>query len=208
MRTPLPPPAEPVVSRRIAEFLSGDRQFRLADGERQPYSHPWRNAPLGGSGRLDTNPVTPLKSLRHHPLSDIARFVHPGDVLGVSFQDRYLFTAEAVIQVKVRGFARGRFFALINESPALRPQLIAILCDEMSAAQDQLLLLGRKTAEERVISFLLWVRRKGARSEEIELPMSRQDIADYLGLTIEWTCPAFVESVLKFTRPASRTEAG
>jgi CRP/FNR family transcriptional regulator, anaerobic regulatory protein len=115
----------------------------------------------------------------------IIGFVHPGDVLGVSFQDRYLFTAEAVTQVKVRRFARGRFFALINESPALRPQLIAILCDEMSAAQDQMLLLGRKTAEERVISFLLWVRRKGARSEEVELPMSRQDIADYLGLTIE-----------------------
>src|SRR6201996_7418984 len=78
MRTPLPPPAEPVVSRRIAEFLSGDRQFRLADAEGQPYSHPWRNAPSGGSGRLDTNPVTPLKSHRHHPLSDIARI--PPDV--------------------------------------------------------------------------------------------------------------------------------
>ena len=85
----------------------------------------------------------------------IMGFVHPGDVLGVSFQDRYLFTAEAVTEIKVRRFARGRFFAVINESPALRPQLFAILCDEMSAAQDQMLLLGRKTAEERVVSFLL-----------------------------------------------------
>ena len=48
-----------------------------------------------------------------------------------------------------------------------------------------MLLLGRKTAEERVVSFLLSVRRKCAREEEIELPMSRQDMADYLGLTIE-----------------------
>src|SRR5271169_5071071 len=109
----------------------------------------------------------------------IVGFIHPGDVLGVSFQDRYLFTAEAVTQVKVRRFARGRFFTMINESPALRPQLFAILCDEMSAAQDHALLLGRKTAEERVISFLLCVRGKCARGEEIELPMSRQDIADY-----------------------------
>ena len=93
----------------------------------------------------------------------IMGFVHPGDVLGVSFQDRYLFTAEAVTQVKVRRFARGRFFAMINESPALRPQLFAILCDEMSAAQDQMLLLGRKTAEERVVSFLLAIHRKSAR---------------------------------------------
>ena len=85
----------------------------------------------------------------------IMGFVHPGDVLGVSFQDRYLFTAEAVTEIKVQHYARGRFFAMINKSPALRPQLFAILCDEMSAAQDQMLLLGRKTAEERVVSFLL-----------------------------------------------------
>jgi CRP/FNR family transcriptional regulator len=115
----------------------------------------------------------------------IMGFIHPGDVLGVSFQDGYLFTAEAVTQVKVRRFARGRFFTMINESPALRPQLFAILCDEMSAAQDQMLLLGRKTAEERVVSLLLAIHRKNARGEEIELPMSRQDMADYLGLTIE-----------------------
>ena len=115
----------------------------------------------------------------------IVGFIHPGDVLGVSFQDRYLFTAEAVTKVKVRRFARGRFFAMINESPALRPQLFATLCDEMSAAQDQMLLLGRKTAEERVVSFLLAIHRKSAAGAEIELPMSRQDMADYLGLTIE-----------------------
>jgi CRP/FNR family transcriptional regulator len=115
----------------------------------------------------------------------IMGFIHPGDVLGVSFQNHYLFTAEAVTEVKVRRFARGRFFALINESPALRPQLFAILCDEMSSAQDQMLLLGRKTAEERVVSFLLAIHRKSASGAEIELPMSRQDMADYLGLTME-----------------------
>jgi CRP/FNR family transcriptional regulator len=115
----------------------------------------------------------------------IMGFIHPGDVLGVSFQNRYLFTAEAVTEVKVRRFARGRFFAMINETPALRPQLFAILCDEMSAAQDQMLLLGRKTAEERVVSFLLAIHRKSAAGALIELPMSRQDMADYLGLTME-----------------------
>jgi CRP/FNR family transcriptional regulator, anaerobic regulatory protein len=115
----------------------------------------------------------------------IMGFIHPGEVLGVSFRNRRLFTAEAVTEVKVRRFARGRFFAMINESPALRPQLFAILCDEMSAAQDQMLLLGRKTAEERVVSFLLAIHRKSAVGAEIELPMSRQDMADYLGLTIE-----------------------
>jgi len=115
----------------------------------------------------------------------IMGFIYPGDVLGVSFQSRYLFTAEAVTDVKVRRFARSRFFALVNDSSELRPQLFAILCDEMSAAQDQMLLLGRKSAEERVVSFLLAVHRKNGIGNEIELPMSRLDMADYLGLTIE-----------------------
>ena len=67
----------------------------------------------------------------------------------------------------------------------MRPQLFSILCDEMSAAQDQMLLLGRKSAEERVVSFLLAVHRKSGVGNAIEVPMSRLDIADYLGLTIE-----------------------
>ena len=115
----------------------------------------------------------------------IMGFVYPGDVLGASFQHRYLFTAEAVTVVKVRRFSRDRFFSLVSESPDLRPQLFALLCDEMSAAQDQMLLLCRKCAEERVVSFLLAVHRKCGEDVEIELPMSRLDMADYLGLTIE-----------------------
>ena len=115
----------------------------------------------------------------------IVGFIYPGDVLGVSFQRRYPFTAEAVTDVKVRRVSRGRFFSLVNKSPALRPQLFALLCDEMSAAQDQMLLLGHKSAEERVVSFLLAVHRKSAVGNDIQLPMGRLDMADYLGLTIE-----------------------
>ena len=87
--------------------------------------------------------------------------------------------------VKVQRFSRGRFFSLINESSALRPQLFALLCDEMSAAREQMLRLGHKSAEERVVSFLLAVHRKSAVGNDIQLPMGRLDIADHLGLTIE-----------------------
>jgi CRP/FNR family transcriptional regulator len=115
----------------------------------------------------------------------IIGFVYPGNILGVSFQDRYLFTAEAVNGAKVRRICRLRFLSLVNKSPDLRRQLFALFCDEMSAARDQMLLLGRKSAEERVVSFLLAVHRKCAAGAEIELPMSRLDMADYLGLTVE-----------------------
>lgn len=115
----------------------------------------------------------------------IMGFVYPGDVLGVSFQRRSLFTVEAVTAVKVRRFSRGRFLSLVNQSPDLQSQLFALLCDQMSAAHDQMLLLGHKSAEERVVSFLLAVHGKCGKTAEIDLPMSRLDMADYLGLTIE-----------------------
>jgi CRP/FNR family transcriptional regulator len=115
----------------------------------------------------------------------IMGFVYPGEVSGLSFQHRYLFTAEAVTAVKVRRISRSRFLALVSESPDLRPQLFAHFCDEMSAAQDQMLLLGHKSAEERIVSFLLAIHRRCGEGEEVELLMSRLDMADYLGLTIE-----------------------
>lgn len=119
----------------------------------------------------------------------ITGFVHAGDLLGLSLKDRYLYSAEAVTTVKLRRFARTRFQDEINQAPELRPQLFARLCDEMAAAQDQMVLLARKSAEERVASFLLITARRRAGNGEIaaaiEIPMTRLDMADYLGLTIE-----------------------
>src|ERR1700749_4760772 len=71
-QTPPPPLAGSAAWRQSAEFQSTGRQFHLADGEGQLYSHPWRSAPVGGSGGLITNPVTPPPSHRHHPVSGIA----------------------------------------------------------------------------------------------------------------------------------------
>lgn len=118
----------------------------------------------------------------------ITGFIYSGDLLGVSLKDHYLYTAEAVTRTKLRRYERGRFQDEINRSSELRPQLFARLCDEMAAAQDQMILLARKSAEERVASFLLVIaRRLGTLHAQavIEIPMTRLDMADYLGLTIE-----------------------
>lgn len=119
----------------------------------------------------------------------ITGFLYPGDLIGISLQDRYLYSAEAVTPTKLRRFARNRFQEEIAHSPELRPQLLAHLCDEMAAAQDQMLLLARKNAEERVCSFLVnMVSRMRCQNDPqplIEIPMTRLDMADYLGLTIE-----------------------
>lgn len=119
----------------------------------------------------------------------ITGFVYPGELLGVSFRNRYLYSVEAVTEVRVRRFARSRFEDELDRSPDLRPELFSRLCDEMAASQDQMVLLARKSAEERVASFLLALARRLGRDLDpqpiLELPMTRLDMADYLGLTIE-----------------------
>ncbi|HEY7382483.1 MAG TPA: helix-turn-helix domain-containing protein [Beijerinckiaceae bacterium] len=122
----------------------------------------------------------------------IVGFIFPGDILGVAYRDQYLFTAEAITEVAVRRLSRSRFDSRVNESADLRPLLLTRLCDEMCAAQDQMLALLHHSADARVAHFLLTVARKttgdARKGSEIQMAMSRSDIADYLGLTIETIC--------------------
>jgi CRP/FNR family transcriptional regulator len=119
----------------------------------------------------------------------ITGFMFAGEILGVSLKDRYLFTAEAVGEVALRRYSRTQMHESLSRMPGLSREVLAMACDELSAAQDQMLLLGRKTAQERIASFLLTVARRmskdGSPAREIELPMARLDMADFLGLTIE-----------------------
>lgn len=119
----------------------------------------------------------------------ITGFLYPGDLVGVSLRNHYLYSAEAVTPAKLRRFSRKAFEDTVNSSSELRPQLLARLCDEMAAAQDQMVLLSCKNAEERLCSFLLQQlqrkREQDRTSSIVDLPMTRLDIADYLGLTIE-----------------------
>ncbi|WP_429819735.1 Crp/Fnr family transcriptional regulator [Ensifer sp. B1-9] len=117
----------------------------------------------------------------------IVGFLHPGDLLGVSLKDRYLYTVEAITEVRLRRYPRRRFEDEVGRQPHLREQLLSRLCDEMTAAQDQAVLLSRRSADEKVANFLL-LMAKGRDAEPtvfINLPMTRLDIADYLNMTIE-----------------------
>ena len=78
---------------------------------------------------------------------------------------------------------------MLERFPKLERRLLGQASNELAVAQDQLVLLGRKTATEKVASFLLMIsehlRRNGLSDNPIWLPMTRQDIGDYLGLTTE-----------------------
>jgi len=119
----------------------------------------------------------------------ITGFALTGDFLGLALLDRYGITAEAVTQVHACRFNRRSFLDYIDDKPHLLRRLHEFAEHELSLAQEQMLLLGRKTAEEKMAAFLINLQRRYSRiapiSVTIALPMSRQDIADYLGLTIE-----------------------
>jgi CRP/FNR family transcriptional regulator, anaerobic regulatory protein len=119
----------------------------------------------------------------------IVGFALRGDFLGLALMDRYGVAAEAVTEVRVCRFTRSAFLAYVDGRPHLLRRLHEFAGHELSLAQDQMLLLGRRTADEKVAAFLLNLQarygRIGAASVNVPLPMSRQDIADYLGLTIE-----------------------
>ena len=139
-----------------------------------------------------TSGVLRLSKLLPDGRRQIAGFLFPGDFLGITMEDEHAFTAEAIIPSKLCKFSRARFDAFIDTHPQLERRLYAIAAHELAAARQQVVLLGRKTAAERVASFLLMLdaRRLSSGSGEkldglITLPMSRSDIADYLGLRIE-----------------------
>ena len=122
-------------------------------------------------------------------------FLFEGDFLGSVLNDYYSYTAEAVNDVTLCRFPKARFEALLEEFPKLEKQLLEVASNKLAQAQDQMLLLGRKTAQEKVVSFLLSLSKRsharGAPASPISQPMSRADIADYLGLTTETVSKTF-----------------
>ncbi len=119
----------------------------------------------------------------------ITGFSLPGDFLGLALEERHSVSAEALGPVVACRFGREDFAALLEAKPHLLMSVHERAGTALRLAQDQMLLLGRRTAEEKVIAFLLGLRdryaRSGRSSVTVELPMGRQDMADHLGLTIE-----------------------
>jgi len=114
----------------------------------------------------------------------IGAFYMPGDVFGLETSDEHTFSAEAICDSKVLVIKRSTLVALAGRDTEVARQLWALTGRELSRVQDHILLLI-KTAQERVVGFLLEMAERASNNGALELPMSRQDIADYLGLTIE-----------------------
>ena len=115
----------------------------------------------------------------------IGAFHLAGDIFGLENGIEHRFTAEAIVETTVRLIKR-RSLELVAESDAMVSRnLLSMTTNNLQHAEDHMLLLGRKTSLERVAAFLIEMDRRLTAADVMPLPMSRRDIADYLGLTLE-----------------------
>jgi CRP-like cAMP-binding protein len=135
----------------------------------------------------------------------IGAFYLPGDVFGLEAGDEHNFAAEALTETTVRIVKRTAVTSRTACDTAMASQLLKLTVSELNRTQNRVLLLI-KTAQERVVEFLLEMAARNRAANEIELPMSRQDIADYLGLTTETVSRTLthLESICAIAIPTSR----
>jgi CRP/FNR family nitrogen fixation transcriptional regulator len=139
----------------------------------------------------------------------IDAFHLPGDIFGIEAGGEHRFSAEAVGSATVIAYRRIRLATLIQDDPAFREKIMTATLSSLARAYDHMLLLGRKTAQEKMATFLLDMAQRLSKDDaNFELPMTRSDIADHLGLTIETvsrTLTQFARSGLIRLLPAGRS---
>lgn len=108
-----------------------------------------------------------------------------GDIFGLESGDEHRFTAEAVDDVELVAWRRSSLGRLVASDPRFGERILSSTLTSLDRAHDHMVLLGRKTAMEKVASFLTDLARRTSCGDRVRLPMQRADIADYLGLTIE-----------------------
>lgn len=122
-------------------------------------------------------------------LDDGRRQIHafhlPGDIFGLELGEEHRFSAEAVGNAAVSVHRRCALETLSASNGEFARQIVSAVMRSLQQAQNHMLLLGRKSALEKIATFLLDMSKRVSEDECVDLPMSRADIADHLGLTIE-----------------------
>jgi CRP/FNR family nitrogen fixation transcriptional regulator len=115
----------------------------------------------------------------------IAEFFLPGEVFGLQADRGHRVSAEAVTDCEVIAVRRSRLSERALSDMGTAHKLLALTLHHLFRSEEHMLVLGRKSARERLAWFLMDLAARIPAPRQVELPMSRQDIADFLGLTIE-----------------------
>jgi len=126
-----------------------------------------------------------LSKLMSDGRRQIGAFYLPGDIFGLEAEEVHAFSAESIGDSQIVLVKRSALVAEAVKDGEMARQLWGKTVGHLQRAQSHMLLLGRKNAQERIAAFLMEMAGRQESTGSVELPMSRQDIADYLGLTIE-----------------------
>lgn len=166
-----------------------------------------------GAPRREVHTVTRGMLRRTRLLPDgrrfVAGFLMPGDFIGFSSASHYRHTIEAITECRLCAFSMQDMKRLCERYPELEKGLLEQACGELDATRSNLMTLARMTPIERLAAFLVELgarqRCRGGIENHVDLPMTRADIADHLGLTIETVSRSFSrlrqEGVLYFEHP-------
>ena len=159
------------------------RELLFAEGD--PASHVYR---------IETGAIA-LNKVLADGRRQVIGFAYPGDLIGLGVEGEHVMNAQAVKPTRVRCLPVSALRQSIAEDPALGVRLYEALARELAATRDLMLTTGQRSAVERVASFLLAFSRRNQRVAQdpsnFELPMTRTDIGDFLGLTIETVSRTF-----------------
>jgi len=168
----------------VAAFSSLEAQARHSLLKRDAALF-WEGDSVEGYYRVVSGAVR-LCKLMPDGRRQVADFFAAGDLILVEFTDIHHFTAEAIVDSVICHYPRSAVDLLAETDPRFARQLLSLACDRLMSAHSQMVVLGCKTAEERLATFLVTqAKRHPSPNRLMSVPMSRADIADYLGLTVE-----------------------
>jgi CRP-like cAMP-binding protein len=161
------------------------KEFLFAEGD--PTTHVFR---------VETGAVALYKILADGR-RQIVGFAYPGDLIGLGALGEHVMNAQAVKPTRLRCLPVTTLHHSASKDPALGLKLYQALARELATTRDLMLTTGQRSATERVVSFLLAFSRRSERNGQdpldFELPMTRADIGDFLGLTIETVSRTFTK---------------
>jgi CRP/FNR family transcriptional regulator len=144
-----------------------------------------------------TSGMIRLSNLLPDGRRQITGFLYPGDYFGLADDQTYSQTAEAVTPAQLCGFPVKQMDALMQRFPKLKDRLYTLTREALGRARESQIMLGRLAPVEKIASFLLVCARRaefaGKPADLVDLPMTRSDIADYLGLTVETVSRSFTK---------------
>jgi CRP/FNR family transcriptional regulator len=167
----------------------------------------WRGEPLSHVASV-VDGVASLSKTLEDGRTQMVGLLLPSDFIGRPGRTQIEFDVTATTDVTLCRFERKPFERLVIETPHVAQRLMELALDELDAARDWMLLLGRKTAREKIATFIDMLARRnitGAHGADItlEIPMTRDQIANYLGLTLETVSRQFnalkKEGVISFS---------